>query len=181
MIGMTQNKLMIVGGVILLIACGYQLFSLHEDWRYNHSMRAGDYPAASGHTSEYGVFANARQLHQQGDYAQAQQVFAAIDIEQSPRLRVPVLFELSQTYIRQAVDFEKKGDAEQRIPLLELAKENYRKILRNDPDNWQARVNLARVLRMLPDARLLVDDDDDVMPERSPQATVQTMGHDRLP
>ena len=92
-----------------------------------------------------------------------------------------MLFELSQTYIRQAVDFEKKGDAEQRIPLLELAKENYRKILRDDPDNWQARVNLARVLRMLPDARLLVDDDEDVMPERSPQATVQTMGHDRLP
>ena len=181
MISNTQKKVMTVAGLVLLIACGYQLMALYQDWRYNHSMRAEDYRAASGHTSEYGVFANARQLHQEGDYAQAQQVFASINIEQSPQLRVPVLFELSQTYIRQAVDFEKKGDAEQRIPLLELAKENYRKILRNDPDNWQARVNLARVLRMLPDARLLVDDDEDVMPERSPQATVQTMGHDRLP
>jgi len=37
------------------------------------------------------------------------------------------------------------------IPLLELAKEGYREVLRNDPGQWDARYNLERAQRLLPD------------------------------
>lgn len=177
----SYRKLLLGAGVLLSFVCVYQLFRLHQEAGYNAAMRAADYQTAAAHDSAFGEFSRGREMLLGGEYERAQQAFAAIDIENHNALRQPVLFELAHAYIGQAVAFEKKGDAEQRVPLLELAKENYRKILRDDPDNWAVRVNLARVLRMLPDARLLADDDEDVMPERSPQATVQTMGHDRLP
>jgi mxaK protein len=37
------------------------------------------------------------------------------------------------------------------IPLLELAKEGYREVLRHDPGQWDARYNLERAQRLLPD------------------------------
>lgn len=177
----SYRKLMLCAGILLVLVCCYQLVMLHQESGYNAAIAAGDYRTAGTHKSQYGSFAQAREILLNENFEQAQQAFSAIDIEHVSALRQPVLFELAHAYIGQAVAFEKQGDAEQRVPLLELAKENYRKILRDNPDNWAARVNLARVLRMLPDARLLADDDEDIMPERSPQATVQTIGHDRLP
>jgi mxaK protein len=40
----------------------------------------------------------------------------------------------------------------QAIPLIELAKETYREVLRHDPGQWNARYNLERAQRLLPDA-----------------------------
>lgn len=39
----------------------------------------------------------------------------------------------------------------QAIPLIELAKETYREVLRQDPQHWAARYNLERAQRLLPD------------------------------
>lgn len=41
--------------------------------------------------------------------------------------------------------------ADQALPLLELAKEQYRELLRRDPGFWDARYNLERAQRLLPD------------------------------
>lgn len=168
-------------GVALIMAAIYQFYRMAEDARYNRSMQRQDFVSAEKHRSDYGRFSAARLQHSTGAFEQAHNIFASIDLQDSPALRIPVLFYLADNYVEQAVVFEQKGDDEQRVPLLELAKENYRKILHTEPDNWSVRVNLARVLRMLPDARLRESDDEDIMPERSPQAPVQTMGYDRLP
>jgi len=37
------------------------------------------------------------------------------------------------------------------VPLIELAKETYREVLRHDPRHWPARYNLERAQRLLPD------------------------------
>jgi mxaK protein len=37
------------------------------------------------------------------------------------------------------------------VPLIELAKETYREVLRHDPGHWSARYNLERAQRLLPD------------------------------
>lgn len=173
--------LMLGGAVVVLLYSAWQCLKLYDDYEFNAAMCTGDLYTASRHRSDYGRFARAQQLRMDGDYPQAQQVFTAIDTARYPLLQRPVLFELSHSYIEQAVAFEKRNDNEQRIPLLELAKENYREILTRHPQDWSVRNNLARVLRMLPDASLTRDEDEDVMPERSPQAPVQTIGHDRLP
>ncbi|MFI4923281.1 MAG: MxaK protein, partial [Burkholderiales bacterium] len=37
------------------------------------------------------------------------------------------------------------------LPLIELAKQSYREVLRADSDNWDARYNLERALRLAPE------------------------------
>lgn len=53
--------------------------------------------------------------------------------------------------MRQAIAQRATGEPGQAIALLELAKENYREVLRHDPQHWDARYNLERAQRLLPD------------------------------
>jgi mxaK protein len=61
--------------------------------------------------------------------------------------------------MRQAFRVRATDQPGQAIPLIELAKEGYREILRNDPAQWDARYNLERAQRLLPDP-----DDADTSP-----------------
>ena len=53
--------------------------------------------------------------------------------------------------VRQAIAVRGTAQPGLAIPLLELAKEGYREVLRNDPGQWDARYNLERAQRLLPD------------------------------
>ena len=53
--------------------------------------------------------------------------------------------------MRQALRLRDGSQAGQAIALIELAKENYREVLRRDPAYWDARYNLERAQRLLPD------------------------------
>jgi mxaK protein len=53
--------------------------------------------------------------------------------------------------MRQALEVRAGAQPGQAIPLIELAKELYREVLRNDPGFWDARYNLERAQRLLPD------------------------------
>jgi len=51
----------------------------------------------------------------------------------------------------QAEQTGQTGQAGQALPMIELAKEQYRELLRRDPGFWDARYNLERAQRLLPD------------------------------
>jgi mxaK protein len=51
--------------------------------------------------------------------------------------------------LRQAVVVRAGAQPGQAIPLIELAKEMYRDVLRTDPQHWDARYNLERAQRLL--------------------------------
>jgi len=53
--------------------------------------------------------------------------------------------------LRQAIKIRAGNQPGQAIPLIELAKETYREVLRDDPMQWDARYNLERAQRLLPD------------------------------
>jgi mxaK protein len=53
--------------------------------------------------------------------------------------------------MRQAVLIRTGEQPGQAIPLIELAKESYRELLRAEPSDWGARYNLERAQRLLPD------------------------------
>jgi len=75
--------------------------------------------------------------------------------------------------LRQALGVRAGAQPGQAIPLIELAKEIYREVLRNDPGQWDARYNLERAQRLLPDP-----DDTLAEPaeaERSAERAVTTM------
>ncbi len=60
-------------------------------------------------------------------------------------------FNAGNALMRQAVAVRASAQPGQAIPLIELAKENYRELLRADPAHWGARYNLERAQRLLPD------------------------------
>ncbi len=53
--------------------------------------------------------------------------------------------------MQQALEVRAGAQPGQAIPMIELAKEVYREVLRHDPGFWDARYNLERAQRLLPD------------------------------
>ena len=60
-------------------------------------------------------------------------------------------FNSANLLVRQAIEVRNSTQPGLAIPLLELAKESYREVLRHDPGHWDARYNLERAQRLLPD------------------------------
>jgi mxaK protein len=69
-------------------------------------------------------------------------------------------FNSANALLRQAIQVQAGPQPGQAIPLIELAKETLREILRRDPSYWDARYNLERAQRLLPDA-----DEADLLPD----------------
>jgi mxaK protein len=89
------------------------------------------------------------------------------------RLGAAARFNSANLLVRQAIEVRESPQPGQAIALLELAKEYYRDVLREDPAQWDARYNLERAQRLLPDA-----DEEDAGPaaqERNRERAVTTM------
>ena len=69
-------------------------------------------------------------------------------------------FNSANALLRRAIQVQAGPQPGQAIPLIELAKETLREILRRDPTQWDARYNLERAQRLLPDA-----DEADLLPD----------------
>jgi mxaK protein len=75
--------------------------------------------------------------------------------------------------LRQAIELRAGTAPGQALALIELAKENYRQILRSAPDEWEARYNLERAQRLVPEPEA----GDDELPElqRNAERAATTM------
>jgi mxaK protein len=96
------------------------------------------------------VFARAAAQSKAGDYEGAVKSYK--EVTQSVRidLRHAALYNLGNLHLRQAL----KGGADralESLPLIELAKQSYRDLLREDPGDWDARYNLERALWIAPE------------------------------
>jgi mxaK protein len=75
-------------------------------------------------------------------------------LQSHPTLGTAARFNSANLLLRQAGAVGaglQTGPANQALPLIELAKEQYRELLRRDPGFWDARYNLERAQRLLPD------------------------------
>ena len=72
------------------------------------------------------------------------------------------LFNLGNMYLRQGLA---QGTAEA-LPLVELAKQRYRDLLRATPDDWDARYNLERALRLAPEEQDALAEEENEPVER---------------
>jgi mxaK protein len=90
------------------------------------------------------------------DYDGALGAYKAIIQGTREDLRRIALYDLGNLHLRQALKIGLEDEA-QSLPLLELAKQSYRDLLRRDPNDWDARYNLERTLRLAPES----DDDSD--------------------
>ncbi len=94
-------------------------------------------------------------------------------LQNHPRLGATARYNSANLLVRQAVEVQASAQPGQAIALLELAKETYRDVLRDDPAHWDARYNLERAQRLLPDP----DDEEPgpVTQERNRERAVTTM------
>jgi mxaK protein len=95
------------------------------------------------------------------DYDGALAAYKSIIQSNREDLHRIALYDLGNLNLRQAVQYGLADEA-QSLPLIELAKQGYRDLLRRDPTDWDARYNLERALRLAP------EDDDDANEDTGP-------------
>jgi len=106
-------------------------------------------------------FARAHALSTRGESEAAQTAYRSLQAD-TP-LGQAARFNSANSLVRQAQQERAGAQAGQAVPLLELAKETYREVLRLDPTQWDARYNLERAQRLLPDP-----EEDDGPPATAP-------------
>lgn len=75
--------------------------------------------------------------------------------------RVRMLYNMANARIRAAVAAIEKGNLDKAIPLVTLAKSEYRTALRLDPGDWDAKYNLDVAMRLVRDLPQAVGEDEE--------------------
>ncbi len=164
----------------LLVVIGYDSFRLSQDRRFNSALVAGDTMSLKGRDGPRRQFAHAYALQQQGDFKAAVKAYAAIETSAQGQLHLDIVFNLANLYFREAKTLREAGDTDLALPLIELAKQNYRDVLRADGGDWDAKYNLELALILAPETDP-VDPLDEVNPERSPRAITKMQSREPLP
>lgn len=150
-----------------LIAAG---LAAHQAVKLSHAHRVNAaIDQAATATEDSGApeaaFAHAAVLARAGEYDAA--VAAYKDLSHSKRadLRHAALFNLGNLHLRAALR-EESNDVMLWLPMVELAKQSYRMLLREQPHDWDARYNLERALQVAPEYDEAVSFDEGPPPER---------------
>jgi mxaK protein len=154
----------------------YQGVSWHQANRVNEAIASASVSRLDDGVAE-AQFARALALSESGDTGAALQVYKALIQGDRADLKRAALYNAGNLHLREAM---KSGpDEEARsLPLLELAKQSYRDLLRIDPTDWDARYNLERALWLAPE----VDEAAANEPPEPPQRAITTApGRTMLP
>lgn len=89
-----------------------------------------------------------------------------------PALGLLARYNAANLLLRRAMALREAGNADKAYPMIELAKEGYRQVLRREPAHRPARYNLERALRLNPEVD--AEDINAVAPEHAERA-VTTM------
>ncbi len=139
-----------------------------QTWRWAHAQQAStrlnqvatapvpDNAASSASTPGSDVpllLAQATQLRRLGRLDDAvrllQTLAARTDIEGVAALTIR--YNLANALLVMALQSNTRGDEDRALTLVELSKQRYREVLRASPDDWDARHNLERALRLAPE------------------------------
>lgn len=118
-------------------------------------------------------FARAMALARAGESEAAVKAYKALiegdrrDLSQNAR------YNLGNLYMRDALE-NGASEAFRSLPLIELAKQRYRDVLRNEPAHWDARYNLARALQLAPEIEQEVEEKEE--PPKKEQSTSTLQG-----
>lgn len=171
-------------GSALLAAIAYDGYRLAGELRFNRELAAGAGVAASdaadGPAEPRRLFAHAYALQQRQDFKGAVRAYASIDAAPDSQLMLDVKFNLANLFFREAAQLRESGDEDLAMPLLELAKQNYREILRVESDHWDAKYNLELALMLAPETDP-ADTLAELNPERSVRALTIILSRDSLP
>lgn len=159
-----------VATVLCAVALVYESTHLSNARRVNASISAAS-KADSGVPEAQ--FAHALALAKSGEPDAALSAYKRLIQGKRLDLRVAALYNVGNLHMREA-QRKSTEDATQLLPLIELAKQSYRDVLRATPRDWDARYNLERALQLAPEFEdAPVDDDLQEAPEEHVSSTLQ--------
>ena len=172
---MRRRTLHIAFAAVSVVCAGaavYQAAKLREARRVNDSIVRATAVEAGSSLPE-AQFARAIALSRTGRADAALKAYK--DLSQGSRadLRIAALYNLGNLHIREA---QRTGadDPTQALPLIELAKQSYRDVLRAEPGNWDARYNLERALQLAPELDdPAAEEEETESPEQHVSSTLQ--------
>ena len=172
----------VFGAVALLCAAmaGWQGLRWHHAEQVNQAIVAADQrlPDADVDIAPQARLAHALALARAGEHDAALKAFnTLIPRGELDAVGRDALFDLGNLYLRQGLP---SAGAAAALPMLELAKQRYRDLLRLDPGDLDARYNLERALRLAPEAQETFAEPSNVPVERR-QVQLRGMGAPELP
>ncbi len=148
-----------LGCAVLAAYQGIRLYRAHE---VNAAIEAATASSLMSEVPE-ARFARAAELARRGEIDAAVSLYKELSRGERAGLRSAAAYNLGNLYMRQALG-ARAGDLFVVLPLIELAKESYRDVLRSDPQHWDARYNLERALWLAPELEETVV--DSIRPDR---------------
>ncbi|HEY4369118.1 MAG TPA: hypothetical protein VGN07_17925 [Steroidobacteraceae bacterium] len=144
-------------GAVALV-CGalstYQTFRLVQSNRINTAIAKAQAAELDADVPE-ARFARALALAQSGKSEAAIKVYKSLTQGTRPDIRSAALYNAGNLYMRDALRHG-ADESFKSVPFIELAKQAYRDLLRDQPGDWDARYNLERALWLAPE----IEDDD---------------------
>lgn len=144
-----RRRTLLVLLAIAAIATATEGFLLARAERWNQLIGSEEVLPDGGEMPAEVRFARALALGKKGERQAALSAYREID--QASTLWAAARYNSGNLLLAEALALDEKTAQGQRIPLIELAKESYREVLRADPGHWDARFNYERAQRLLPD------------------------------
>jgi mxaK protein len=139
-----------MAAVLFASVAVFQGLRLQHAHRINAAIRGASVAALDRSVPEAQI-ARAIALSRAGDYEGALLAYKAVIQGQRTDLRRLALYNLGNLHLR-AAQKDPLAPSDQLLPLVELAKQQYRDLLRETPGDWDARYNLERALYLAPEA-----------------------------
>lgn len=135
--------------VVVLVAAAIDLVSWWQLRRLGERIAAvADTPAGADEPAAL-RFARAAWLGERGEIDAALNLYRGLHAD--AELGHAARYNAANLLMRQAVALRETAAAGQAVTLVELAKQGYRELLRDDPLHWDARYNYERAQRLQPE------------------------------
>jgi len=160
---MTRRRAHLLFGATAL---GFGLLAAYQGWRFEHAERINEAIASASTTGLDAAvpearFARANALSKAGNFEEAAKAYKVLIQGDRADLKLAALFNLGNLHMREALKNGADGVVNL-LPLIELAKQNYRDLLRDNPSDWDARYNLERALWLAPEIDDRAGEDNNV-------------------
>lgn len=117
-------------------------------------------------------FARAIALARAGESDAAIKAYKALIEGDRRDLSRAAAYNLGNLYMRDALA-DGASQAFRSLPLIELAKQRYRDVLRNEPSHWDARYNLSRALQLAPELEQEIEEKEEPPEREQSPSTLQ--------
>lgn len=158
----TKNRILLAALALGIAGAVYKGYELREITTFNRAVETGKSPA--GETQRFEArFSAAYWLAREGRYQDATQLFTQLmEADSDPQRQASVQYNLGNIFFRRGLMVNRNGDEvrDEAEYLLTQAKIAYQQSLRLDNTRMDARHNLDRLLRMLPENAGAKDEQD---------------------